>query len=119
MVRHSYHRKMHCEAPMYFPIIAYPKAWSPSTNGTVSGEVIYLDAASEEELEAYRGKLKGKFVFLDTLRALKEWEKPLAERFTAEELLKKANAGPPTPRPGLGAAPLDCLGKLAKTSKEL
>lgn len=93
------HFEMHCEAPMYFPIIAYPKAWSPSTNGTVSGEVIYLDAASEEELEAYRGKLKGKFVFMDTLRTLEEWEKPLAERFTAEQLLKKANAGPPTPRP--------------------
>ncbi len=93
------HFEMHCEAPMYFPVIAYPKAWSPSTNGTLSGEVIYLDAASEEELEAYRGRLKGKFVFLDTLRTLKEWEKPLAERFTDGELLKKANAEPPTPRP--------------------
>lgn len=93
------HFEMHCEAPVYFPIIAYPKAWSPSTKGIVSGEVVYLDAASEEELEAYRGKLKGKFVFLDTLRQLKEWDTPLAERFTHEELLKKANAGPPTPQP--------------------
>ncbi len=93
------HFEMHCEAPVYFPIIAYPQAWSPSTDGTVRGEVIYLDAASEEELEAYRGKLTGKFVFIDTLRVLEEWFDPLAKRFTAEELLKKANAGPPTPRP--------------------
>ncbi len=93
------HFEMHCNAPMYFPIIAYPKAWSPSTNGTVEGEVVYLDAASEEELEAYKGKLKGKFVFIDTLRVLKEWEEPLAIRLQDDDLLEMANAAAPTPRP--------------------
>lgn len=93
------HFEMHCEAPMYFPIIAYPKAWSPSTNGTVSGEVIYLDASSEEDLEKYKGKLKGKFVLIDTLRVLKEWEDPLAKRLTPEELLEMANAPMPTKQP--------------------
>jgi hypothetical protein len=93
------HFEMHCEAPMYFPIIAYPKAWSPSTKGTIKGEVIYLDASTEEELKQYEGKLKGKFVFIDTLRTLKEWEEPMAKRLTAEELLDMANAGAPAPRP--------------------
>lgn len=93
------HFDMHCEAPMYFPIIAYPKAWSPSTNGVVKGEVVYLDAGTEEELEAYKGKLKGKFVLIDTLRVLKEWEEPLASRFTPEELLEMANAPAPAERP--------------------
>ena len=93
------HFEMHCEAPMYFPIIAYPKAWSPSTKGTIKGEVVYLDAANEEELEAYRGKLKGKFVFIDTLRILKEWEKPLATRLDSEDLLKMANSAAPAERP--------------------
>lgn len=93
------HFEMHCEAPMYFPIIAYPKAWSPSTNGTIKGEVIYLDAANEEELAAYKGKLTGKFVFIDTIRTLKEWEKPLANRFTSEDLLEMANAAAPVKRP--------------------
>ena len=93
------HFEMHCEAPMYFPIIAYPKAWSPSTNGTIKGEVVYLDAGSEEELEKYRGKLEGKFVFIDTIRVLKEWEDPLATRYTDEKLLKMANAAKPAERP--------------------
>ncbi len=93
------HFEMHCTAPSYFPIIAYPKAWSPSTNGTVTGEVIYLDASTEEELDSYRGKLKGKFVLIDTSRVLKEWEGPLAKRFTSEDLLEMANAPEPTPRP--------------------
>lgn len=93
------HFEMHCEAPMYFPIIAYPKAWSPPTNGTIKGEVVYLDASTEEELEKYKGKLKGKFVFIDTLRVLKEWEDPLAKRLTPEELLEMANAPMPAKRP--------------------
>ncbi len=92
------HFEMHCTAPMYFPIIAYPKAWSPGTNGKISGEVIYLDAGTEEELEQYRGKLKGKFVLIDTIRGLKEWFDPPAKRFTSEDLLEKANAPAPTPR---------------------
>ncbi len=93
------HFEMHCVAPSYFPIIAYPKAWSPSTKGTIQGEVVYLDAATEEDLAKYKGKLKGKFVFIDTLRVLKEWETPLAKRLTPEELLEMANAPMPTKRP--------------------
>ena len=92
------HFEMHCTAPMYFPIIAYPKAWSPSTKGTVTGEVIYLDAATEEELEKYKGKLRGKFVMIDTIRVVKEMFEGAAKRWTPEQLLEKANAPMPTPR---------------------
>lgn len=92
------HFEMHAHTPNYWPIIAYPKAWSPSTKGLVKGEVIYLDASTEEELAQYKGKLKGKFVMIDTLRALKEWEEPLAKRLTPEELLDMANSAAPQPR---------------------
>ncbi len=92
------HFEMHCEGPSYWPVIAYPKAWSPSTKGLVKGEVIYLDASSVEELDKYKGKLKGKFVLIDTLRVLKEWEDPLAKRLTPEELLAMANAPATQPR---------------------
>lgn len=94
------HFEMHATAPNYFPIIAYPKAWSPSTGGEVSGEVVYLNAASEEELENYKGKLKGKFVLMDTLRVVEEWFEAPAKRLDSEALLEKANAGMPTPRGG-------------------
>ncbi|MBI5917269.1 MAG: M20/M25/M40 family metallo-hydrolase [Bacteroidetes bacterium] len=89
------HFEMSCEGPSYWPIIAYPKAWSPSTKGLVKGEVVYLNASTVEDLEKYKGKLKGKFVLIDTLRALKEWEEPLAKRLTPEELLEMANAAKP------------------------
>lgn len=90
---------MHADAPTYFPILAYPKVWSPNV-GKVSGEVIYLDASDSLELEAFRGKLKGKFVLLDTLRELKEPFEPMSSRLKADDLLEMANATAPTPRRG-------------------
>jgi len=45
--------------PQGFPLIAYPKAWSPATKGAITGNVVYLDAKTEADLEKYKGKLKG------------------------------------------------------------
>lgn len=96
------HFEMHCYAPGYFPVLAYPKAWSPSTNGDVSGEVVYLNASSIDELESYKGKLAGKFVFLDTIRNVEEWYDPPSKRKTPLALLELANQNDPTPRRGRG-----------------
>lgn len=91
------HFEMHMTEPSYSPLIAYPKAWSPST-GAVSGEITYLSASSIEELESFRGELKNKFVFLDSIRNTKEWFEAPSSRLDPDDLLKMANAGPPTPR---------------------
>lgn len=48
--------------PDYSPIIAYPKAWSPSIKGTIKTEAVYLDIERESDIAKYRGKLKGKVV---------------------------------------------------------
>ncbi len=93
------HFEMHAKAPSYWPVIAFPKAWSPSTNGEVTGEVVYLQATNEEDLEQYKGKLRGKFVLLDTIRDISEWFEAPADRFDAENLLEMANKPMPTPRP--------------------
>jgi hypothetical protein len=86
--------------PSAYPIIAYPKAWSPAVKGTLTGEVIYLDAGNEADLAQYKGKLKGKFVLLDTARVVTEWTKPMAIRLESEGLLDMANASKPTPGTG-------------------
>ncbi len=86
---------MHAESPNSFPIMAYPKAWSPGTDGKISGEVLFIDFDTEEDLEKYKGKLNGKFVMIDTIRDTKEWFDGPARRFDSDDLLGMANATPP------------------------
>jgi hypothetical protein len=95
------HFEMHAIAPNYWPVMAYPKAWSPPVSG--EGELIYVDIKNEEEIDSYRGKLKGKIVMIDTIRDVNESFEPLATRHDAESLLGLANAGEPTPRPRRGS----------------
>lgn len=90
---------MHAYTPEYWPVLAYPKAWSPSTPGLVRGEVVYLQANEVADLDKYRGQLGGKFVLLDTIRDLKEWFDPPSRRYEAGDLLEMANSPEPTPRP--------------------
>ncbi len=92
------HFEMHVETPTYFPILGYPKAWSGATVGSVSGPAIYLDANDQESLRQYEGRLRGKFVLLDTTRNVREWFDPSASRLDDNALLSLANKGQPTPR---------------------
>ena len=82
--------------PSFSSLIAYPKAWSPGTNGTVRGEVIFLDVKTPADLAKYKGKLAGKIVLLTPARQVEPHFAPLATRTTDEELLKLANAKSPT-----------------------
>jgi carboxypeptidase Q len=86
--------------PDFSPLIAYPKAWSPSTNGVVRGQVVYLDAKTADDLEKYKGKLKGAIVLLFPPREVKAHFEPEGTRMTDGELLTMANAEPPTPGGG-------------------
>jgi carboxypeptidase Q len=89
--------------PQDIPLIAYPKAWSPATNGVVTGDVVYLDAKTEADLEKYKGKLQGAIVMTGAVRELKARFAPLGTRLDDKELLALADALPPGPVPGRGA----------------
>jgi carboxypeptidase Q len=86
--------------PQDIPLIAYPKAWSPATNGTVTGDVVYLDAKTEADLDQYKGKLKGAIVLMTPMREIKARFDPLGTRLNEKELLALADA--PAPAPGGG-----------------
>ena len=85
-------------SPTFSPLIAYPKAWSPSTNGTVRGEVVFLDVKTSTDLDKYKGKLKGKIVLFSPARHVDPLFMPAAQRRTDEELLRLANAPAPGER---------------------
>ncbi len=53
-------------APYYQQLIAVPKAWTPGTNGLVSGEVAVVKVEDEEGIAMYKGKLNGKIVIMLT-----------------------------------------------------
>lgn len=88
--------------PHFFPLIAFPKAWSPGTNGTLRAAPVYFEAKTEADLAKYKGKLKGAIVLLTDPREVKARWEPLARRESDEGLLKLADADPPAPGGGRG-----------------
>ncbi len=77
-------------SPQCIPLIAFPKAWSPSARA--NGQVMVVDATDEAGLEQYRGKLKGAIILNGRVRALKAWFDPQGRRYTDEQLSKMASA---------------------------
>ena len=80
----------HMIDPVYSPLLAYPKAWTPGTNGIIRGEAIRVDIASEADIEKYRGKLKGMFILSQPEREVEAPFSPDATRYTDEELAEIA-----------------------------
>jgi hypothetical protein len=84
--------------PQCIPLIAYPKAWSPGTDGALAARVVYFDAASEADFARFKGKFKGAIVLTAPLREVKAHFEPLATRETDSDLLALADAAEPTAR---------------------
>lgn len=112
--------------PQFLNVIAYPKAWSPSTKGAVSGEIIHLDAKTPEDLAKYKGQLRGKIVLVSNLRPLKPIDKALLNRISDEELAKLAAAPDPSASGDTGNPPpamiknfVDMMNSQAKKMKFL
>ncbi len=87
--------------PQCIPLIAYPKAWSPATDGLLTADVVYLDAKTESDFAKYKGKLKGAIVLTSRPRDLAARFEPLATRLSDKQLLDLADA----PEPGTRRRP--------------
>lgn len=82
--------------PQVFPVIAYPKAWSTSTKGVVTSDVVYFDASNEGDLEKYKGKLSGKIVLISSgTREVKADFDGMGTRRSETDLKKMADWTPP------------------------
>ena len=95
--------------PRYQELTAVPLAWSASTNGPVSGELVLAPFSASfrdgpkkyaESMKAYQakwsGKLRGKIVLLSAVRVPEPQTRPQFRRYTAAELSDLANAPEPT-----------------------
>jgi hypothetical protein len=87
-------------SPQAIPLIAYPKAWSPGLGGQpFEADVVHVDIKKSEDLEKYRGKLRGIIVLDGSVQEMKVKFEPLALRRTETQLLALANSdGTPAPR---------------------
>jgi carboxypeptidase Q len=101
------------ETPAYASLIGFPLAWTPGTNGPVSGEAILAPLHSEADFAKYKGKLKGKVVLFFEPRVLEMHTEVEAKRLTEAEIEARvmtpdpsrsgggpAGARPAAPRPG-------------------
>ncbi|MCA9732130.1 MAG: M20/M25/M40 family metallo-hydrolase [Deferribacteres bacterium] len=72
--------------PVYMPVIAYPKAWTPGTEGELTGTPVLLKIENEEDIQKYQGKLEGAIVLVQGSEAYKFSFEPDATRLTEDEL---------------------------------
>jgi hypothetical protein len=87
---------MACTSPENFPIPGTPTAWTPGTNGLVSGEVVLVTATTQEELDQYKGKLKGKWILTQAVPDVAAFWDPPSKRYKPEELAAMELLTPPS-----------------------
>jgi hypothetical protein len=92
----------HMIDPQIQPLIGFPKAWTPGTNGVVTADVVPVTIRSEADFDKYRGKLAGKIVLTQAPREVKMLDGRIVWRMD-DEMLAEAETmavpAPATPRP--------------------
>jgi hypothetical protein len=73
-------------APEHFPVPGSPMAWTPGTGGPVSGEAVLVTAGTDEELQKFKGLLKGKWVMLVDPPDVPAFWDARAKRYTQDQL---------------------------------
>jgi hypothetical protein len=84
-------------SPQPFPIIALPKAWTPGTGGPLRGEATMAIIGSEQDVEKYRGKLRGKFVLTSQAVPTPPAANALSTKYDEKALEQLAQQPPPNP----------------------
>jgi hypothetical protein len=95
----------HALTPRAYPLIAYPKAWTPGTKGAVTGEAVMAVVSTEKDFDTFRGKLRGKFVLATPLRDVLPQFEPPATRYTEAQLADLAKQPAAGRGRGRGNAP--------------
>ncbi len=89
------------ETPAYAPLIGFPLAWTPGTNGPLTAEAVLAPLHSEGDFAKYKGKLKGKIVLIFDPRELEMHTEPEAHRLTDAEIETRTKTPDPS-RTGFG-----------------
>ncbi|MBK8148269.1 MAG: M20/M25/M40 family metallo-hydrolase [Acidobacteria bacterium] len=128
-------------SPYSFPLIAYPKAWSPGisvpmpapavnpkdkkskvapmpvqTSSALTSDVVFFDAKTDADFAKFKGQLRGKIVLMSDLREVKADFEGMGERLTDKQLLEMANSPDPASvqRPGGQGNPAQMQARLER-----
>jgi len=88
--------------PRAYPLIGYPKAWTPGTNGQVTGEAVVAVINEEKDFATFRGKLRGKFVLGTAMRDVPAHFEAPGHRYTDTELVELSKQPDASGRGGRG-----------------
>jgi hypothetical protein len=83
-------------SPRPMPLIAYPKAWTPGTNGPVTADAVLALIQKEEDMRQYSGHLKSKFVLTEPEPDVPARFDPQAKRDNDADLAEIATQPVPT-----------------------
>ncbi len=92
--------------PDITPLLVYAKAWTPGTNGVVTGKCVRANIEKKEDFDKYRGKLAGMIVILGPDAEVKPIVDSPYKRYTDEDLAKLGDYEIPGERPPFRMAEL-------------
>jgi carboxypeptidase Q len=87
-------------SPDVVTLLAYPKAWTPGTNGVVQGKCLRATIDEKKDFDKYKGKLAGMIVILGADAEVKPITEAPYKRLSDDDLAKLADYQIPPDRPG-------------------
>jgi carboxypeptidase Q len=94
-------------SPQPFPLIAFPRAWTPGTNGPVTAEVIAALITRDDEMKTWAGKLRGKIVLSRATPEVRALFTPLGRRYGDQDLVDLQSQPVTAGRGRAGGPPAD------------
>ncbi|XQW85638.1 M20/M25/M40 family metallo-hydrolase [Thalassotalea piscium] len=79
---------IHLISPRKVTFHGIPVAWTPGTNGAISGEVVLFEASSAADLKQYRGKLAGKVLLMGEGKTIGEPNNTVFKRYDSGDFSK-------------------------------
>lgn len=86
--------------PQVQPLIGFPGAWTPSTRGTVTADVVRVEIDSEDDFARYKGKLAGRIALLQPAREVRMLEGLIVSRMDDAAMEEAARTPIPAARGG-------------------
>ena len=91
-------------SPDTTPLLAYAKAWTPGTNGVVTGKCIRVNIETKKDFDKYRGKLAGMIVIFGPDADVKPVTEAPFERLGDNDLAKISEYELPSEHPTYNVA---------------